>query len=137
LSTVYYYHYTYIYICMFSRFIHRLDNILLLISYYVSTKKDSSPKYVIFQTPRDYMTVQVYYIRRTYNSMSNDYNIIHLNWTSGGYQSDNLTRMTAVIVATRHKQLLCTYVRKYKESENINPRECVSAGFILQFFFFF
>lgn len=45
---------------MFSRFIHRLDNILLLISYYVSTKKDSSPKCVIFQTPRDYMTVQVY-----------------------------------------------------------------------------
>lgn len=60
--------------------------------------------------------------------MSNDYNTIHLNGTSGGYQSDNLKRVTAVIVATRHKQL-CTYVRIYKELENVDLRECVSAGF--------
>jgi len=57
---------------------------------------------------------------------------MHLNGTSGGYQSDNLKRVTAVIVATRHKQLY-TYVRiLYKELENINPRECVSAGFFLR-----
>jgi len=69
------------------------------------------------------MTVQVYYYK-TYNSMSNDYNIIHLNGTSGGYQSDNLTRVTAVIVATRHKQLYVpTYeynIKSWKISTRVN-----------------
>lgn len=64
------------------------NNILLLIFYYVSTKKDSSPEYVIFQTPRVYDGSSI--LCKTYNSMSNDYKIIHLNGTSGGYQSDNL-----------------------------------------------
>jgi len=43
-----------------------------------------------FLRQRTFMTVQVYY--KTYNSMSNDYNIIHLNGTSGGYQSDKISR---------------------------------------------
>jgi len=69
---------------------------------------------------RAFMTVQEYYIRRITRCQTI---IILYNGTRGGYQSDNLTRVTAVIVATRHKQyyvLTYEYIKSWKISTRVN-----------------